>query len=111
MDSPDAHRHLEPKRVVLPHQLEVQHLLNAIDGVAYLVDLDGTSLGVGSPSWSRFAIDNAAPWLTPDAVLQKPYTVQTLAAKVGELLPVRKTRKRTAAIQRNWQSLPTSFAS
>jgi hypothetical protein len=46
-----------------------QHLLDALDGVAYLTDPHGRILAVGQPSWQLFAADNAAPWLTADAVV------------------------------------------
>jgi hypothetical protein len=43
--------------------------LNAIDGVAYLADADGTILAIGENGWRRFAVDNGAPWLTARSVI------------------------------------------
>lgn len=44
-------------------------LINAMDGLAYLVALDGTILAVGEPAWSNFAIANDADALRGDAVV------------------------------------------
>jgi hypothetical protein len=44
-------------------------MLDAIEGVAYLTDRAGTILAVGRRGWTSFAADNAAPWLTADAVV------------------------------------------
>lgn len=44
-------------------------LLNALDGFAYIVAVDGTILAVGEPGWSNFAIHNGAPGLKGDAIV------------------------------------------
>jgi hypothetical protein len=46
-------------------------LLNALDGFAYIVAVDGTILAVGEPGWSDFAITNGAPSLIGDAAIGK----------------------------------------
>jgi hypothetical protein len=40
-----------------------------MEGVAYLTDLDGVILSVGTRGWTEFASDNAVPELTPDSVI------------------------------------------
>jgi hypothetical protein len=49
--------------------VSAQHILDAMDGVAYLVALDGEILAVGEPDWSEFADANASPGLTAAAVV------------------------------------------
>lgn len=44
-------------------------LLDALEGVAYLTDTAGMIIGIGQRGWHAFATDNAAPWLTAEAVL------------------------------------------
>lgn len=50
------------------------------------------------------------PWLTPEAVLLKPYSLAAMAAKVREILGSgrRKSRMRPAP-RSNWRSLPSQF--
>jgi hypothetical protein len=52
-----------------PAALNAQHMLDAMDGVAYLVALDGEILAIGESGWSTFSRENAAPWLTGAAVV------------------------------------------
>ncbi len=52
-----------------PAELDAQSLLDAMDGIAYLVDADGVILAVGAASWSSFAAENSAPFLTVEAVV------------------------------------------
>jgi len=47
----------------------VQPLLDALDGVAYLVDRPGIIRAVGTASWQRFAVENDVPELTPASVI------------------------------------------
>ena len=46
-----------------------QHLLEAIDGVAYLTDAQGIIRAIGTSSWQRFASENGAPELTANSVI------------------------------------------
>jgi hypothetical protein len=49
--------------------LSAGQLLEAMEGVAYLTDLNATILAVGKRGWSLFAVENAVPWYTADAVI------------------------------------------
>jgi PAS fold len=49
--------------------LDAQRLLDAMDGIAYLVDAEGVILAAGTDSWSRFAAENSATSLTVEAVV------------------------------------------
>ncbi len=49
--------------------ISAQQLLDAIDGVAYLVDGRGIIRAIGTAAWQRFAIDNGVPRLTIDSVI------------------------------------------
>jgi hypothetical protein len=44
-------------------------LLDAMEGVAYLTDRDAMILAVGQRGWLAFATENAAPWLTAEAMV------------------------------------------
>ena len=46
-----------------------QALLDAIDGVAYVVDRRGIIRAIGTQSWERFATENGSPELTADRVI------------------------------------------
>jgi len=46
-----------------------QAFLDALDGVAYLVDIDGTIVAMGQPGWDEAAGSNAAGGLTAGTVL------------------------------------------
>lgn len=45
-----------------------QYLLDAMEGVAWLTDLEGTIIAVGHRNWAAFAADNGAPELTAQSV-------------------------------------------
>lgn len=50
--------------------VDVQQLLDAMEGVAYAVDPAGVILACGRPDWDLFAARNGAPhWLASDAVV------------------------------------------
>lgn len=49
--------------------LSFRPLINAMDGLAYLVAPDGTILAVGEPAWSTFATANGGDEVTGDAVV------------------------------------------
>jgi hypothetical protein len=49
--------------------VDPQALLDAIDGVAYLVDECGLIRAIGRASWQRFATANGSPELTADRVI------------------------------------------
>jgi hypothetical protein len=49
--------------------IDTQELLDAIDGVTYLVDASGIIRAIGSISWKRFATQNDASELTADSVI------------------------------------------
>jgi hypothetical protein len=49
----------------------LQELLNAVDGIAYLVGRDGAVLAAGHPSWVRFCAQNGADDLTVASVVGK----------------------------------------
>jgi hypothetical protein len=68
--------------VSIPGDLGAQQLLDAMDGVAYLIDASGVVLGVGAVAWSRFANENAAPSLTPEAVIGSSLFEQLLGTDV-----------------------------
>ena len=55
--------------MTLPGDLVAQQLLDAMDGVAYLVDAGGVVLAIGNDAWRDFADRNSASWLTPEAVI------------------------------------------
>jgi hypothetical protein len=55
--------------MAIPADLDAQRLLDAMDGIAYLVDAGGVILAAGSDSWSRFAAENSAPSLTVETVI------------------------------------------
>jgi len=46
-----------------------QPLLDALNGVAYLVDRSGSILAVGQPGWSSFAAENGAEHLAAESVI------------------------------------------
>src|SRR5882672_9132975 len=50
-------------------QFDADSLLEALDGVAYLVDPTGVIIGVGSLHWNDFALNNDTPCLIADVVL------------------------------------------
>lgn len=60
---------VQPQRRRTPLQPSATQLLDALEGVAYLTDPAGTILAIGRRGWEAFAIDNAAPDLTAEAVL------------------------------------------
>jgi hypothetical protein len=68
--------------MAIPDGLNAQQMLDAMDGVAYLVAPDGEILAVGEPDWSVFSRANAAPWLTGAAVVG----TSLFAAIAGEQL-------------------------
>ncbi len=49
--------------------LGAQQLLDAMDGIAYIVGQDGRILAIGSASWNSFAAANDAPGLIADAAI------------------------------------------
>lgn len=49
--------------------LSAKSLLDALDGIAYLVGPDSAILGVGERNWSDFARDNRSDALTPQRVV------------------------------------------
>jgi hypothetical protein len=49
--------------------LSSKSLLEALDGIAYLIGPDSIILGVGERNWSAFAQDNLGADLTPDRVV------------------------------------------
>jgi hypothetical protein len=49
--------------------LDARHLLDAMDGVAYIVNQNGTIIAIGEPNWTTFATNNDAPDLTSAAVV------------------------------------------
>jgi hypothetical protein len=53
----------------MTQEVDSPDLLDAIDGIAYLVDATGVIQGIGASSWDRFARDNDAPGLTAGSVL------------------------------------------
>jgi hypothetical protein len=55
--------------MAFPAHVTAEQLLDAMEGVAYLTDLDGVILAVGHKGWADFAADNAVPWLKADAVI------------------------------------------
>ncbi len=60
----------------------LQELLNAIDGIAYLVGNDGAILAAGHPSWLRFSAQNGADTLTIDSVVGRCLFDMILGAEV-----------------------------
>jgi hypothetical protein len=50
-------------------QVDSQALLDAIDGVAYVVDRHGLIRAIGTQAWERFASANGSPELTADRVV------------------------------------------
>lgn len=63
-------------------------LIDAMDGLAYLVALDGTIVAVGEPAWSKFAIVSGADALRGDAIVGG--NLFSIGAE-GEVLEVHKT--------------------
>lgn len=57
-------------------------LLDAIDGVAYVLAVDATILAVGRPSWMDFAAANGADGLTPEQVVGRPLFAMISGAEV-----------------------------
>jgi len=55
--------------MAIPGELNAQQLLDAMDGIVYLIDADGIILAVGGEAWRRFAEENSAPWLAPESVV------------------------------------------
>lgn len=55
--------------MTFPVQVTAGKLFNALEGVVYLTDPDGTILAVGDQGWTRFAVDNGASGLTSDSVI------------------------------------------
>lgn len=53
----------------VPPALATLNLLDAMEGVAWLTDLEGTIIAVGQRGWATFAADNGAPNLTSQAVI------------------------------------------
>ncbi len=49
--------------------IDTQQLLDAIDGVTYVVDASGIIRAVGAISWKHFATENDASELTADAII------------------------------------------
>ena len=49
--------------------IDTQQLLDAIDGVTYLVDASGIIRAIGAISWKHFATENDAPELTAASVI------------------------------------------
>ena len=49
--------------------LAAQDLLDAMEGVTWLTDLEGTILAVGQRNWGLFAADNGAPGLSWQSVV------------------------------------------
>jgi hypothetical protein len=68
--------------MAIPADLDAQRLLDAMDGIAYLINADGVILAVGSDAWSRFAVNNAAPWLTVEAVVGSSLFSQVQGSEV-----------------------------
>jgi hypothetical protein len=64
----------------IPALVTAARLLDAMEGVAYLTDRDAIILAIGQHGWTQFADDNAAPWLTADAVIG----TSLLAAMTGD---------------------------
>lgn len=46
-----------------------QSVLDALEGVSYMVDADGVILSIGRPGWRAFALDNGAPALAEPAAV------------------------------------------
>jgi hypothetical protein len=49
--------------------IDTQQLLDAVDGVTYLVDASGIIRAIGAISWKYFATQNDAPELTANSVI------------------------------------------
>src|SRR4051794_39586402 len=47
----------------------LEELLDAVDGVAYVVDAEHRIVAVGRRRWERFAVENGAPELRADSVI------------------------------------------
>ena len=54
---------------VMVFRVGPQALLDAIDGVAYVVDRRGIIRAIGTQAWERFATANGSPELTADRVI------------------------------------------
>jgi hypothetical protein len=58
-----------PRSMTIPAVVTAARLLDAMEGVAYLTDRNAIILAIGQHGWTRFADDNAVPWLNADAVI------------------------------------------
>ncbi len=62
-----------------------QALLDAIDGVAYVVDRRGIIRAIGTQAWERFATANGSPELTADRVIGTSLYAGILGATVRDV--------------------------
>jgi hypothetical protein len=62
-----------------------QALLDAIDGVAYVVDRRGIIRAIGTQAWERFATANGSPELTADRVIGTSLFAGMTGAAVREV--------------------------
>jgi len=76
------------RSAALPVAITAATLLDAMDGVAYLVDPPGRILAVGRRRWTEFATCNGAPDLAPEKVVGR-----SLFEMVGEVEVIRTCRK------------------
>jgi hypothetical protein len=65
-------------------QVTADELLDAMEGVAYLTDLDGIIVAIGRHGWSRFSDENAVPWLTPETRCATPIGACTTRSAAGD---------------------------
>jgi hypothetical protein len=65
----NEHGYLEDPHAWNVAALSGTGLLDAMDGVTYLVSREGMILALGETAWQRFADANEASWLRPEAVL------------------------------------------
>ena len=70
--------------MTFPVRMTARQLFNALEGVVYLTDRDGTIVAVGEHGWDRFATDNGAADLTADSVIgQSIFTALAGESVVG----------------------------
>jgi hypothetical protein len=65
--------------------LDADRLLDALDGVAYVVDSGGIILAVGRGGWCNFANENGVPELTPEVIVGSSLFSHIQGAKVRDV--------------------------
>lgn len=82
---------------VLP---SARQLLEAMDGIAYLADLDGIVLAIGSRAWTYFARENGTPGLLPELTIGRSLFDTIRGSEVADTY--RKLHAAVASRKRTW---------